>query len=173
MKPAKDDRFLRAVTYQSKEETVMTFDPNNPIVQLCVQGMSLEGEGKRQEAAEIFQQAWNIASDDVEKCVAAHYVARHQNSIADKLQWDELALQLAMNVKDDGSIKGIYPSLHLNIAKGYEDLHDFREAQKHYELALHCNSFLLDDGYGRMIQQGVTAGLERIQKKTMAGQNPM
>ncbi|MEQ9099880.1 MAG: hypothetical protein RIF36_17600 [Imperialibacter sp.] len=35
----------------------MTIDPNNPIVQLCAEGMNLEGEGKRAEAAETFVRA--------------------------------------------------------------------------------------------------------------------
>jgi hypothetical protein len=36
----------------------MQFDPNNNIVKLCAQGMTLEGEGKKTEALKLFQQAW-------------------------------------------------------------------------------------------------------------------
>jgi hypothetical protein len=57
----------------------MQFDPNNNIVKLCTQGMSLEGEGKKEEALKLFQQAWDEATHDFEKFTAAHYVARHQN----------------------------------------------------------------------------------------------
>lgn len=32
----------------------------------------------------------------LKKFAAAHYVARHQNSVADKLKWDETALQIAL-----------------------------------------------------------------------------
>lgn len=139
----------------------MQFDPDNKIVKLCAQGMDLEGEGKNEEASNIFLQAWEQASNHKEKFTAAHYVARHQKSIADKLAWDEIALNLALKIKDD-SVKGAYSSLYLNIAKGYEDLQEFEKATKHYETALVYVNFLHDDGYGKMIKGGVEHGLERI-----------
>ena len=36
----------------------MQFDPNNRIVQLCVEGMEMENTGKRDEAEAFFLQAW-------------------------------------------------------------------------------------------------------------------
>jgi len=142
----------------------MQFDPNNKIVKLCARGMELEGEGKNDEASKVFLEAWEQASDDKEKFTAAHYVARHQQSIADKLAWDETALELALKIKD-ASVKGAYPSLYLNIAKGYEDLEEFEKAAKNYETALTYTNFLHEDGYGRMIRGGVENGLERIKAR--------
>ncbi|WP_179414877.1 hypothetical protein HDF19_19955 [Mucilaginibacter sp. E4BP6] len=139
----------------------MQFEPDNKIVKLCAKGMDMEGEGKNEEAAKVFLQAWEQASDDKEKFTAAHYLARHQKSVADKLAWDEIALDLALKIKDD-SVKGAYPSLYLNIAKGYEDLKEFEKAIKNYETALTCTNFLHEDGYGKMIKGGVENGLERI-----------
>jgi len=139
----------------------MHFEPDNKIVKLCARGMDMEGEGKNEEASKVFLQAWEQASDDKEKFTAAHYVARHQKSVADKLVWDEIALNLALKIKDD-SVKGAYPSLYLNIAKGYEDLKEFEKATKNYEMALIYANFLNEDGYGKMIKGGVENGLERI-----------
>ncbi len=139
----------------------MYLEPDNKIVKLCAGGMDLEGEGKNEEAAKVFLQAWEQAGDDKEKFTAAHYVARHQKSVADKLAWDEIALELALKINDD-SIKGAYPSLYLNIAKGYEDLKEFEKATKNYETALNYIDFLHEDGYGKMIKGGVENGLERI-----------
>jgi rifampin ADP-ribosylating transferase len=139
----------------------MQFEPDNKIVKLCAKGMDMEGEGKNEEAEKVFLQAWEQASDDKEKFTAAHYVARHQKSVADKLAWDEIALDLALKIKDD-SVKGAYPSLYLNIAKGYEDLKEFEKAIKNYETALTYTNFLHEDGYGKMIKGGVENGLERI-----------
>jgi len=139
----------------------MQFEPDNNIVKLCAQGMDLEGEGKNEEAAKVFRQAWELAVDDKEKFTAAHYIARHQKSVDDKLAWDEIALNLALNIKDD-SVKGAYPSLYLNIAKGYEDLEEFEEATKNYDLALTYVNFLHQDGYGKMIKGAIANGLERI-----------
>ena len=74
--------------------------------------MNLEGEGKPEEAYKMFQQAWNEATDDFEKFTSAHYVARHQKSVADKLRWDEIALSLALKIEDE-NMKANYPSLIL------------------------------------------------------------
>lgn len=139
----------------------MQFDPENKINKLCIEGMDLESQGKNEEASMVFVQAWEQASDDKEKFTAAHYVARHQKSVADKLAWDEIALNLALKIKDD-SVNGAFPSLYLNIAKGYEDLKDFEKAAKSYEIALSYTNFLHDDGYGKMIKGGIANGLERI-----------
>jgi len=112
----------------------MEFSPNNHIVKLCLQGMGLEEKGKSEEARGIFLQAWNEATDDFEKFLAAHYVARHQKDISDKLNWLETGLRLALQINDD-SVKGALNSLYVNIAKCYEDLSDLDNAKKNYELA--------------------------------------
>ena len=76
----------------------MQFDPENHINKLCAEGMLLEGEGKPQEALVLFEQAWQNATNNLEKLTAAHYVARGQKNIADKLTWDETALNLALEI---------------------------------------------------------------------------
>jgi tetratricopeptide (TPR) repeat protein len=115
----------------------MEFNPANPIVQLCIQGMNAETNNQPQEAAAIFLRAWNEASNDFEKYLAAWYVARHQNNIANKLKWYQTALELALKINDD-SVKGAFPSLYINIAKCYEELNEPGDAKKNYDLA---NSF--------------------------------
>jgi tetratricopeptide (TPR) repeat protein len=139
----------------------MQFDTNNKIVKLCARGMELEGEGKKEEALKTFQQAWDEATNDFEKFTSAHYVARHQDNIADKLRWDKTALNLALKINDE-NMKGTYPSLYLNIGKCYEDLSDFESAKENYDLALSFTAFLVDDGYGKMIISGIKNGIERL-----------
>lgn len=112
----------------------MEFSPNNNIIKLCLKGMELEGKGKPEEASTVFLQAWNEATNDFEKFIAAHYVARHQKNISDKLKWLETALQFALKINND-TVKGAFPTLYLNIAKCYEDLSDLDNAKKNYELA--------------------------------------
>jgi hypothetical protein len=141
----------------------MRFDPDNRINKLCIQGMQLEGEAKSKEAANLFYQAWNEARDAQEKFTAAHYVARHQNSVADKLKWDNVALKFASEIGGP-EIKAVYPSLYLNIAKGFEDLSDFTQASKNYQLALSYTQYLPANGYGNMILSGINKGLERLGK---------
>ncbi len=123
--------------------------------------MELEGEGKPMEAFELFQRAWNEASNDFEKFTSAHYVARHQENVSGKLAWDQIALDVALNLTDD-SMKGVYPSLFLNVGKCHEDLGDFGEAHENYRQGLSFISFLPDDGYGKLIHNGLLNGIERV-----------
>jgi rifampin ADP-ribosylating transferase len=139
----------------------MLFDTENEIVKLCGQGMMLEGEGNEIEARKLIQQAWDRASSDFEKFTAAHYVARHQESVPEKLEWDKAALHFALKVNDE-EIKGVLPSLYLNVGKCYEDLKDFNTAAENYQLALSFSIYLPDDGYGRMIKAGIVKGIERV-----------
>lgn len=125
--------------------------------------MDLEGIGQTEEASKYFMQAWNEAKSDLEKFIAAHYVARHQNSIADKLKWDETALQLAQQIKSE-AINVSLPSLYLNIAKCYEDLKDYYQAWRNYQLAISFLSWLPDNGYGKMVKTAIQNGTERVSK---------
>ncbi len=139
-------------------------DANNAIVQLCALGMQREGEGKPQEAEALFQQAWNSASSGFEKCISAHYMARHQSNVANKLHWDEIALQCATEAGEE-SVTEFYPSLYLNLAKDYEDLDDLEKAGVYYELALSSTSSLPADSYHDMIKKGIINGWERVKKR--------
>ena len=112
----------------------MEFSPNNKIIKLCVQGMDMEGEGRPEEAGKLFLQAWEEATNDLEKFIAAHYVARTQTNVSDKLRWLKTALQFALKINDD-TVKSAFPSLYSNIGKCYEDLDDAENAKKNYELA--------------------------------------
>jgi rifampin ADP-ribosylating transferase len=112
----------------------MEFNSSNPIVKLCLQGMGMEEKGKPEEAGKIFFQAFNEATDDFEKFITAHYVARHQKNVTDKLKWLEATLQYALKV-NDAAVKSAFPSLYFHIAKCYEDLGDLENAKKNYELA--------------------------------------
>ncbi len=142
----------------------MKFDPDNKIVKLCAEGMGLEGKGLPGKAYQSFLQAWNEATSDFEKFTAAHYVARHQQSVADKLKWDKTALQFALQMNEEG-MKAHYPSLYLNIAKCCEDMVDIDNAIKNYKAALAFESFLPADGYGNMIRAGIKKGIERLANK--------
>ncbi len=72
--------------------------------------MMAEGKGEMETAKNLFLQAWNESQSDFERFTSAHFVARHQESVSDKLKWDEIALEMAYRIKDE-SIKSSYPSL--------------------------------------------------------------
>ena len=139
----------------------MEFNQDNEVVRLCIEGMEFEGKGEPENASARFMSAWDKAESAFEKFTSAHYVARHQSSVREKLQWDQTALQFALRVEDAG-IKGTLPSLYLNIGKCHEDLDDFENARASYLAARTYFDFLPMDGYGNMIKAGVHAGLERV-----------
>ena len=139
----------------------MEFDQDNLVVKLCAKGMEQEGQGQPTEASKTFYEAWDLAATDLEKFTAAHYVARHQKSISDKLTWDKTALKHALNIGDE-AVKGTLPSLYLNIGKCYEDLNDFINAKSNYDAALSFINFLPNNGYGEMVKAGIANGLGRI-----------
>lgn len=123
----------------------MEFSPFNHIVKLCLQGMAMEEKGKPEEALKVFQQAWDEATNDFEKFLAAYYIARQQITVADKLTWLETALQCALKVDDD-SVRSAFPNLYSNIAKCYEDLHDPAKAKDNSELAASFQNNPADTG---------------------------
>jgi tetratricopeptide (TPR) repeat protein len=140
----------------------MQFDPENNVNKLCANGMMLEGEGKPEEAAKLFEQAWEEATNPTEKFTAAHYIARQQENVAGKLKWDEIALELALSIPGD-EIKAVYPSLYLNVGKCHEDLGDFAKAMENYQSGLTFTGFLPNDGFGNMLRAGINNGIERVQ----------
>jgi tetratricopeptide (TPR) repeat protein len=143
----------------------MEFDPNNPVVQLCVKGMNAEGEGNIEEARRLFQQAWDEATNDFEAFTAAHYLARIQEDPNDNLKWNLEALIRASKIKDE-STRGHYPSLYLNVAKSYETLGNNDEAVRYYQLAADSTQYLPDGKYADMIRSGISSGLKRVGETT-------
>ena len=109
-------------------------DLNNPVIKLCIAGTEAEFKGQIDEARSLYQQAWAAAQDDFDTCVAAHYVARQQNNPAEKLRWNQIALDCA-NAVADNRVHKFYPSLYLNMGHSFEMLGNLDQAQHYYDLA--------------------------------------
>jgi rifampin ADP-ribosylating transferase len=112
----------------------MEFNPGNPIVKFCLQGMSLEEKGKTEEASAVFLQTWNQATNDFEKFLSAHFVARTQKDIHEKLKWLQIALEFALKVNDHSASSAL-SGLYLKIGKCYDDAGDYVSSAKYYEKA--------------------------------------
>lgn len=145
----------------------MEFSPFNNVVKLCVRGMEMEGLGKPEEAAKLFMQGWNEATNDFEKFLAAHYLARHQDSVSDKIRWLETALQSALRMDDD-AVKSAFPSLYSNIAQCYEDLGNTEKAREHAELAASFRNHPSDKG---PFYHGTKADMQAGDLLTAGGQS--
>jgi tetratricopeptide (TPR) repeat protein len=109
-------------------------DLDNPVIRLCIEGTQAEFQGQVEKARSLYQEAWELAQDDYEACIAAHYVARHQDNHQDRLHWNQVALEKA-NAVADQRVKEFYPSLYLNMGQSYELLGDLDEARRFYDLA--------------------------------------
>lgn len=135
-------------------------DPENSIVKLCVQGMEHESKGDVDTASKLFLSAWEQSTDDFERCIAAHYVARHQ-SPEESLVWNKQSLDLARAVNDD-RVRGFLPSLYLNMGKAYEDLAELVEARQFYAMTEEVLSSLPDNEYGRNLRDAAQRALKRV-----------
>jgi len=136
-------------------------DPNNPVVKLCAQGIDIEMKGRRDEARSLFLQAWELRQDDVDACIAAHYLARHQDTPEETLRWNELALTHAIRASSD-AIRSFFPSLYLNLGKSYEDLQNIPRARELYEQGERRLTDVADGGYGDIVRQGLQNALQRV-----------
>ncbi|MFD5316541.1 hypothetical protein [Streptomyces sp. NPDC127098] len=133
-------------------------DPHNEVVRLCVAGMAAEAEGERDRARELFERAWAAAGDDYERCVAAHYVARHQDTPEETLRWNEECLRLADAVGDE-KMAGFYASLHLNIARAHRTAGRAEPAREHFALAARHVDAVPEGQYREWIRFAVARGL--------------
>jgi hypothetical protein len=109
-------------------------DINNPVIQLCMEGILAEFKHRLDDARLYYQQAWEARVDDYDACIAAHYVARFQEIPEETLRWNQAALKHADAVKDE-RVRDFYPSFYVNLGQAYEVLGDQVNAQGYYQLA--------------------------------------
>ncbi len=123
----------------------MEFSPFNPVIKLCLQGMDFEDKGMPEKAGELFLQAWEEATDDHEKFLAAYYLSRNQKTTEDQLKWLETSLEFALKINDD-TVKSALPALYQNIAQCWEKSGDTEISKKNAELALQLKNHPSDKG---------------------------
>lgn len=92
----------------------MSFDPEDRVVKLCVQGLALE-ERSREEAAKLYLTAWNESATDFDRFLAAYHLARVE---PDRLAWLERSLEFAEK-SEDPSAKTAIATLHAMLAAEY------------------------------------------------------
>jgi hypothetical protein len=116
------------------KDILNAMDLDNPVIQLCIKGTQAEFKGQPDVAHAFYLEAWEMAQDDFEACIAAHYVARHQPDLQQKLHWNQIALDRAEAVTD-GRVQTFYPSLYLNMGQSFELLGNDVEAERYYAKA--------------------------------------
>jgi GNAT superfamily N-acetyltransferase len=135
-------------------------DPTNTVVALCAQGMAVEGTPDAARA--YFEQAWAMRRDDYDAAIAAHYLARHQSSLAETLRWNEIAAQHAERV-EGGRAAALLPSLYLNLGDSYAA---FGQRAQALEVVRRARQHVLElplDGYRDFVASAIERLSERVE----------
>ncbi|MGW0206939.1 hypothetical protein ACWDZ8_14335 [Streptomyces sp. NPDC003233] len=118
--------------------------------------------GDREEARSRFLNLWAEIGEDgdpLHRCTLAHYLADTQDDPEDELAWDLRALSAAEDRGAPPSVRGLVPSLHLDLAADYVKLGRDDAARSHLRRARDAADVLPDDGYG----DGVWAAIGRLE----------
>ncbi len=138
----------------------MAIDPGNPIVRLLGEAAARE-IAEPDAAAAAYRRAWELATDDYEAAMAAHYVARIQTSAEERYEWNAVALERAIAVGDE-RVTGFLPSLHLNLARSLEDLGRLEDARNAYAAAASALAELDEGDYRSTIEGALQRARARI-----------
>ncbi|MCF6524343.1 hypothetical protein [Streptomyces sp. JJ36] len=125
--------------------------------------------GDREEAGNRLHHLWEESADrPLHRCTIAHYLADTQDDPVEELRWDRRALAAADAVTSDpgaageeavATVRGFYPSLHLNLAADHVKLGDAEAARRELADARRLAGDLAHDAYGN----GVRAALDRLE----------
>jgi hypothetical protein len=137
-------------------------DKDNPVVKLCIEGQKAEVQGRSGYAFKCYLQAWKIRKNDLDACIAAHFVAKQQENVKGSLKWNMLALKFANKIQDD-FVKDFYPSLYINIANTHEQLGMNKRAKKYYDLAFATVTESSLGSYGALLLESIKNGQRRTQ----------
>ncbi|WP_443072213.1 hypothetical protein [Streptomyces sp. WMMC1477] len=126
--------------------------------------------GDREEARSRFAELWAELGHDGEpfhRLTVAHYMADTQDDPQDELAWDLRALGAAEAMSGGPapgggparSARGLFPSLHLNLAADYLKLAQHAASRRELDRCQAVLDTLDDDAYGR----GVRAAVARME----------
>ena len=138
-------------------------DLGNPIIQLCMQGVEAESAARFTEARTYFEQAWRAAANDVEACIAAHYIARSQTDPHAALWWNQIALARADKHREERRVRAFYASLHVSLGMAHEKLGQTGIARLHFQRAAESVGEIVDSEHRVLVEYCVARGLKRTE----------
>ncbi|RJL32667.1 tetratricopeptide repeat protein [Bailinhaonella thermotolerans] len=142
----------------------------DPIMERIGAATALGHRGDRDGARRLLGELWDELTDPLHRCALAHAMADLQDDPREELTWDLRALEAADSITDErarragatGQVAAFYPSLHLNLGDVLHRLGDLGRARDHLRRGLAAADALPDDGYGRMIRQGLANLADRL-----------
>ncbi len=120
--------------------------------------------GDREGGRDSLDACWaqTETGDHAYRCLLAHYLADVQDALDDEVAWDETALREHAQVAPGDLAEvgipdaaGLAPSLHLNLGDGYRRQGRVEAAVQQLGRGRATAGALSDDGYGRMIREGL------------------
>lgn len=158
-------------------------EPQDDVMAEIATVVALAQGGHATEARERFAEMWDHigpSGDPLHRCALAHHAADVQTALNDELRWDLRALHAADEISDERAkdhhhslaVAAFYPSLHLNLADVYRRLRDWSRAKQHVVMAQAAAEALGDDGYGRMIRDGIARCAARLENEPEASASP-
>ena len=136
----------------------------DPVLADIAQAQQLALRGDREEARLAFDRLWEQLGTDanpLHRVTLAHYMADVQDATEDELEWDLRALAAADTVSRDhpasAAIRGLYASLHLNVASCLDKLGRHDESRHHLAEAQQAESDLSPEGYGELVRSEIAA----------------
>lgn len=140
-------------------------DMESGVVKLCVAGVQAEQAGDGERAAELYRQAWDARSNDVDASMAAHYLARVQADEKTRLAWNRTALEHAEAAGE--ATASFLPSLLLNLGHSLEAMGELAEAAEAYDRA---RSVL--ESVEPRLAESLRAPIERARKRVATALRP-
>lgn len=144
------------------------------------EAVGLLHQGERAAARAALERLWATLAPGavLERVVVCHYLADAQDSAADELAWDVRALALASSDPAPSvaqpvggamlSVESFFPSLHLNLAAGYEKTGDLERAREHVRMAAAGAARLPDTP----MAQGTASAIARLAARLERGVEP-
>lgn len=117
-----------------EETPTIPFKGESPVVRLCIESTRAEYAGRLEEARALVARAMDLAADDYEICIAAHYAARYEEDAETALRLNRIALARAQKSGDQRAA-AFFPSLYVNLGQAYERVGDQEQARRYYALA--------------------------------------
>lgn len=111
-----------------------SMDIHNPVIKYCIEGIWAELDDRPDDARIHYQRAWASCTNEYEACLAAHYLARTQDTSDASLHWNLRALELAY-LSPQEYVRDFYPALYMSIGHAYKQLGGTVQAQRYYRLA--------------------------------------
>lgn len=135
-------------------------DPERPTIRLCVAGVEAEAAGDGEAAAALYTEAWDAALSDVDRAVAAHYLARVQPTEEGRRQLNRAALGHALAA--GSAARDLLPSLYLNLGWSQELAGDVGEARRAYGAGEDALAVLTDRRMADSLRPALVRARERM-----------